>query len=129
MKKNIAIFTENLYGGGVEKILQNILRNFDYTKYDITLYSNREELLNDLYPNNISYKYIFETPIHFLLISKLVIKHQEREDYLTKSLSHAQADARVSSTERSAFQPNSSFARVGSAQIATTSPGRRSSNL
>lgn len=61
MKKKIAFFTENLYGGGVEKIQQIILRNFDYEKYDITLYSNRKEtLIKDLYSYPIKYKYIFE---------------------------------------------------------------------
>ena len=61
MKKKIAFFTENLYGGGVEKIQQIILRNFDYEKYDITLYSNRKEtLIKDLYSSPIKYKYIFE---------------------------------------------------------------------
>ena len=46
-----------------------------------------------------------------------------------RRFSHAQAAARVSSTERSAFQPSSSFASLVSAQIATTSPGRRGANL
>lgn len=59
-KKHIALFTENLYGGGVEKIQQIILRNFDYEKYDVTLYSNRKEVLSKtFYPSNIKYKYIF----------------------------------------------------------------------
>ena len=31
-KKRIAIFVEKLYGGGVEKILQIICRNFDYDR-------------------------------------------------------------------------------------------------
>lgn len=60
MKKKIAFFTENLYGGGVEKIQQIILRNFDYNKYDVTLYSNKEEVLSEkIYPTHIKYKYIF----------------------------------------------------------------------
>lgn len=59
-KKHIAIFTENLYGGGVERIQQIILRNFDYKRYEVTLYSIREEILsNNFYPLNIKYKYIF----------------------------------------------------------------------
>ena len=61
MKKKIAFFTENLYGGGVEKIQQIILRNFDYETYDVTLYSNRKEVLSkDFYPPHIKYKYIFD---------------------------------------------------------------------
>ena len=59
-KKHIALFTENLYGGGVERIQQIILRNLNYEKYDVTLYSNRKEVLsNKHYPQNIKYKYIF----------------------------------------------------------------------
>ena len=59
-KKRVAIFTENLYGGGVERIQQIILRNFDYEKYDVTLYSNRKEVLSkDFYPTHIKYRYIF----------------------------------------------------------------------
>ena len=61
MKKiKIAFFTENLYGGGVEKIQQVILKNFNYNKYDVTLYSNRkEELSRQYYPTFIKYKFIF----------------------------------------------------------------------
>lgn len=60
MKKKIAFFTENLYGGGVEKIQQIILRNFDFEKYDVTVYSNREEVVSkEIYPTHIKYKYIF----------------------------------------------------------------------
>ena len=52
------------------------------------------------------------------------------EDYLpARCFSQAQAEARVSSIGRSAFQPSSFSARVGSAQMATTSPGRRGANL
>lgn len=51
-------------------------------------------------------------------------------DYLpARCFSHAQAAARVSSIGRSAFQPISVFARVGSAQMAMTSPGLRGTNL
>lgn len=38
-KKKILFVTENLYGGGVERILQIILSHFNYDKYDVTLYS------------------------------------------------------------------------------------------
>lgn len=59
-KKKIAIFAENLYGGGVEKILQIICRYFDYTKYDLTLYASRKEKYPEgTYPSNIHHKYIF----------------------------------------------------------------------
>ena len=52
------------------------------------------------------------------------------EDYFpARCFSQAQAEARVSSIGRSAFQPSSFWARVGSAQMATTSPGRRGANL
>lgn len=62
MKKNITIITENLYGGGVERILQIICNHFDYERYNLTLYSMREDTPNPLYyPSQIGYKYIFNT--------------------------------------------------------------------
>lgn len=62
MTKKIAFFAENLYGGGVERILQIVLCNFDYTKYDVTLYSSRyEKMPKDTYPKNVQHKYYFDT--------------------------------------------------------------------
>lgn len=59
-KKRIAIFAEKLYGGGVEKILQIICRNFDYGKYDVSLYSSRyEEMPEGTYPADLLHKYYF----------------------------------------------------------------------
>ncbi len=59
-KKKIAFFVEKLYGGGVEKILQIILRNFDYEQYDVTLYSSSgEELREDFYPLGIKHYHYF----------------------------------------------------------------------
>lgn len=59
-KKRIAIFAENLYGGGVEKILQIICGNFDYTRYDVTLYASRREAMPvGTYPESLTIKYIF----------------------------------------------------------------------
>lgn len=37
MKKRILFIQNNLGGGGAEKVLIDILKNFDYTKYDVTL--------------------------------------------------------------------------------------------
>lgn len=60
MKKRIAIFAEKLYGGGVEKILQIICGNFDYTRYDVTLYASRREAMPiGTYPESLTIKYIF----------------------------------------------------------------------
>lgn len=76
-KKKIAFFTENLYGGGVERIQQIILRNFNYNKYDITLFSNRKEVLTeDCYPvEHLCYKYIFSSyKENANMISKLICK-------------------------------------------------------
>lgn len=61
-RKRIAIFAEKLYGGGVEKILQIICRNFDYEKYDLTIYaSRREEYPQGTYPDHLQIKYIFDS--------------------------------------------------------------------
>ena len=59
--KKIMIMTNTLYGGGAEKVLQTILRNLDYKKYDVTLFSmHREELIEDSYPDTINYKVVFD---------------------------------------------------------------------
>lgn len=60
MKKRLLFFTNSLYGGGAEKVLQTLLSNLDLNKYDITLYSVNEGVLNDSYPKGINYKYIFK---------------------------------------------------------------------
>lgn len=64
-KKRIAIFAENLYGGGVEKILQIICHNFDYERYDVTLYSSRyEDMPQGTYPSHLQHKYYFDPYPH-----------------------------------------------------------------
>lgn len=61
-KKRIAIFAEKLYGGGVEKILQIVCRNFDYNRYDLILYaSRREEMPFGTYPGHLRIKYYFDS--------------------------------------------------------------------
>lgn len=60
MKKRLLFFTNSLYGGGAEKVLQTLLCNLDLNKYDITLYSVNEGVLNASYPKGINYKYIFK---------------------------------------------------------------------
>lgn len=61
IKKKILFFTENLYGGGVEKISQIILSHFDYNKYDVILYSLRKyEFDPNLFSPYIKYKYIYD---------------------------------------------------------------------
>ncbi len=62
-KKQIAFFTENLYGGGVERILQIILSHLPYDKYEVTLFSIRKESISDdLYPSRqLCYRYIFSS--------------------------------------------------------------------
>lgn len=60
-KKRIVIFAEKLYGGGVEKILQIMCRNFDYNRYDLMLYASRkEEMPIGTYPGHIKVNYFFD---------------------------------------------------------------------
>ena len=59
-KKRLLFFTNSLYGGGAEKVLQILLSNLDLSKYNITLYSVNEDTINDKYPKNIAYRYIFK---------------------------------------------------------------------
>ena len=65
-RKRIAIFAEKLYGGGVEKILQTVCRNFDYTRYDVTLYASRkEEMPLGTYPGHLKISYYFDSGNNF----------------------------------------------------------------
>ncbi|GAA6254827.1 glycosyltransferase [Bacteroides sp. f07] len=60
-KKKILFVTENLYGGGVERILQIILSHFNYDKYDVTLYSIcRYDYNSSFFSPYVTYKYIYD---------------------------------------------------------------------
>lgn len=59
MKRKLCFFVNSLYGGGAEKVMQTMLGHLDYNKFDVTLYSIHQEKLNDLYPSNITYKYVY----------------------------------------------------------------------
>lgn len=64
-KKRIAFVVNGLYGGGAEKVLQIVLRNFDRARYDITLVNHRQEEVNDLYPADIAYRHILKSRSRF----------------------------------------------------------------
>ena len=60
--KKIVIITEQLYGGGVERILQIICNHFDYSKYEVTIYTVRRDIPSfTIYPPNITFKYVFNS--------------------------------------------------------------------
>lgn len=59
MRKKVLFFADGLYGGGAEKVLQTLLQHLDKDKFEITLYSMKQEALNDLYPQDINYHYVF----------------------------------------------------------------------
>lgn len=61
-RKSLAIFVENLYGGGVQKVLQTLLSHLDRERFTLTLWSVRKETLQrGVYPQDIDYAYLFET--------------------------------------------------------------------
>ena len=59
MKRKVVFFVNSLYGGGAEKVLQTLLRHLDRQRFDITLYSLHWEKLDDNYPSDITYRYIY----------------------------------------------------------------------
>ena len=61
MRKKVLFFADGLYGGGAEKVLQTLLQHIDKDKFEITLYSMKQEALNDLYPQDINYHYVFSS--------------------------------------------------------------------
>lgn len=55
--------TNGLYSGGAEKVLQTLLNNLDFSKFDVTLYSmHQRELDPEIFTtkNRYKYKYIFK---------------------------------------------------------------------
>lgn len=58
----LVIITEQLYGGGVERILQIICNHFDYSKYAVTIYTVRRDNPSFIiFPPNIIFKYVFNS--------------------------------------------------------------------
>ena len=75
-KKKVIIITESLYGGGVERILQILCSHFDYSKYDMTIYSIKKEAPSTAYyPKEIRFDFIFDqTRATFPAWKNLLIK-------------------------------------------------------
>lgn len=59
MKKSVLFVTNNMTGGGAEKILHTIICNIDTNKFDVTVCSLHEQNSLAEWPNNIKYRYIF----------------------------------------------------------------------
>lgn len=59
MKRKVVFFINSLYGGGAEKVLQTLLRYLDRQRFEITLYSLHREKLDDNYPSDITFRYIY----------------------------------------------------------------------
>jgi glycosyltransferase involved in cell wall biosynthesis len=55
----VAFVVNSLYGGGAERALQLVLRNLDRAKFDITVISNLAEEVNELYPSDLRYRFVF----------------------------------------------------------------------
>ncbi|MGL5683393.1 MAG: glycosyltransferase [Marinifilaceae bacterium] len=74
MKKSILFIMPSLKGGGAEKVLIDLLCNFDYNKYDVTLllFYNKGVYLPQL-PQQVRKVYLFEDR-HFKLLSRIMLK-------------------------------------------------------
>lgn len=59
MKRKVVFLINSLYGGGAEKVLQTLLKHIDKTKFDVTLYSLHKAVLNEHYPSDLSFRYIY----------------------------------------------------------------------
>lgn len=77
MMKNVAIFTDNLHVGGIQKSIVNLLRNIDHKKYNIDLYLFDRDNFYEL-PPNINVIYLKKpTSFHkfiFFNINKKILK-------------------------------------------------------
>lgn len=60
--KKVLIMTNGLYAGGAEKVLQTVLNNLDYSKYDVSVFSMFSEIIDPeiiTSKDNFRYDYIF----------------------------------------------------------------------
>ena len=103
-KKRILILTGWLPGGGAEKVLIDIFRNIDYTKYDIdlVLFEKKGELLNDVPPEvNIIELWGRNSFNHFIAIKATL--HLHNNFLLSKRMNGARLrkdyDAEIAFTE------------------------------
>lgn len=73
MKKKVAIYIDNLNGGGAEKVLINYLKSFDYNTFEITLYLIVYEgvYITEI-PPSVKVKYFFKTTILGNLFTKIL---------------------------------------------------------
>lgn len=56
--KKVLIMTNGLYSGGAEKVLQTLLNNLDFSKFDVTLYSmHQRELDPEFFTTKDKYRY------------------------------------------------------------------------
>ena len=61
--KRIAFFQDNLDVGGIQKSIINLLRNFDYTDYQVDLYLSDEKRFWDAdFPKELNIKYLRRVP-------------------------------------------------------------------
>jgi len=61
--KRIAFFQDNLDVGGIQKSIINLLRNFDYTDYQVDLYLSEEKRFWDAdFPKELNIKYLRRVP-------------------------------------------------------------------
>lgn len=58
--KNIAIFTDNLKVGGIQKSIVNMLKKIDYKEYNIDLYLFNQDHFYNI-PNNVNVIYLNKT--------------------------------------------------------------------
>ena len=75
MKKNIAIFTDNLRVGGIQKSVINMLNNTNYNEFNIDLYLFNQDNFYDI-PSNVNVIYLNRPPkllnfIPFILAYKI----------------------------------------------------------
>lgn len=59
MKLRLMFMINNLYGGGAERVLQTILSNIDYSRFDVTLYTLHQTLLPPILRDKVTLRYIY----------------------------------------------------------------------
>lgn len=83
--KKIAIFSNDLSVGGIQKSLYNLLRNLDYTKYEVDVYlMQKKNFYQDILPNELNVHYLKKHSIFHKFIPYQINKYIYKYEGLKK---------------------------------------------
>ena len=83
--KKLAIFSNDLSVGGIQKSLSNLLRNIDYTKFEVDVYlMQKNNFYQDILPNEVNVHYLKKYSVLHKFIPYQINKYFYKYEGLNK---------------------------------------------